>query len=129
MAGGAMVPVVGLMLPAITGVGGSYALVGLGTFLAATTHAPMTAIFLLTEMTGSYDVTLPALISSIIALVVARAIEPESLDTYALARRGINLEVDRDQLALSRIAAGEVMKPEPATLPAAAHPDEILAVA
>src|SRR5260370_37224443 len=112
MAGGAMVPVVGLMLPAITGVRGSYALVGLGAFLAATTHAPLTAIFLLTEMTGSYDVTLPALISSIIALVVARAIEPESLDTYALARRRIRLEVDQAELALSRIATGRGMYAE-----------------
>jgi chloride channel protein, CIC family len=129
MAGGAMRPLLGIMLPGITGVRGSYSLVGLGAFLAATTHAPLTAIFLLTEMTGSYDVTLPALISSIVALVVARAIEPESLDTYALVHRGINLDVDRDQLALSRIATGEVMKPEPATLPAAANLEEIFRVA
>ena len=95
----------GVLMPRVTGVRGSYALVGLGAFLAATTHAPLTAIFLLTEMTGSYDVTLPALICSILALVVARAIEPESIDTYALARRGIDLEIDKDRLALSRIAS------------------------
>ena len=104
MGGGAARALVSFLIPRVTGVRGSYALVGLGAFLAATTHAPLTAIFLLTEMTGSYDVTLPALICSILALVVARSIEPESIDTYALARRGISLDIDKDRLALSRIA-------------------------
>jgi CIC family chloride channel protein len=129
MGGGAMRPLVSRLLPGVAGIRGSYALVGLGAFLAATTHAPLTAIFLLTEMTGSYDATLAALISSIIALVVARAIEPESIDTYALARRGINLEIDKDRLALSRIAAEQVMKTDITTLEAGAGLEEIFRVA
>jgi CIC family chloride channel protein len=129
MGGGAMRPLVGLFLPTVTGVRGSYSLVGLGAFLAATTHAPLTAIFLLTEMTGSYEVTLPALISSILAMVVARAIEPESIDTYALARRGVSLDIDKDQLVLSRITADEVMKPKPITLAAGDQLDRIFEAA
>ncbi len=128
MGGGAMRPVLGRML-GIAGIRGSYALVGLGAFLSATTHAPLTAIFLLTEMTGSYDATLAALISSIIALVVARSIEPESIDTYALARRGISLEIDKDRLALSRITTEEIMNSDPTVLPAGAGLEEIFAVA
>ena len=115
-------------MPRVTGVRGSYALVGLGAFLAGTTHAPLTAIFLLTEMTASYDVTLPALVSSILALVVARAIEPESLDTYALARRGISLDIDKDRLALARIRTKEVMNSQPAKLQAEDQLQEIFAV-
>src|SRR5579875_396446 len=129
MGGGAMRPLVSRLLPGVAGIRGSYALVGLGAFLAATTHAPLTAIFLLTEMTGSYDATLAALISSIIALVVARAIEPESIDTYALARRGINLEIDKDRLALSRMSVREVMKTDATTLDADARLEEIFRVA
>jgi len=129
MGGGAARALLGTLMPRVTGVRGSYALVGLGAFLAATTHAPLTAIFLLTEMTGSYDVTLPALICSILALVVARSIEPESIDTYALARRGISLEIDKDRLALSRIATAEVMNPKPAKLNVQAGLEEIFTVA
>ena len=129
MGGGATRALLGALMPRVTGVRGSYALVGLGAFLAATTHAPLTAIFLLTEMTGSYDVTLPALICSILALVVARSIEPESIDTYALARRGISLEIDKDRLALSRIATAEVMNPKPAKLNAQAGLEEIFTMA
>jgi CIC family chloride channel protein len=129
MGGGAMRPVLAHIMPGIVAVRGSYALVGLGAFLAATTHAPLTAIFLLTEMTGSYDATLAALISSIVALVVARSIEPESIDTYLLARRGINLEVDKDRMALARMTAGEVMKTDATTLQADARLEEIFRVA
>lgn len=62
-------------LPHFTGPRGSYALVGLGAFLAGTTHAPLTAVFLLFEMTREYQITVPALLSTILSLVVARAIE------------------------------------------------------
>jgi chloride channel protein, CIC family len=129
MAGGALRPLLGYLAPGVTGIRGSYALVGLGAFLAGTTHAPLTAIFLLTEMTGSYDATLAALISSIIALVVARSIEPESIDTYALARRGIHLEMDKDRLTAARISAAEVMNAKPVTLPAGAALEEIFRIA
>ena len=129
MGGGSARVLVSFLMPRVTGVRGSYALVGLGAFLAGTTHAPLTAIFLLTEMTGSYDVTLPALVSSILALVVARAIEPESLDTYALARRGISLDIDKDRLALARIKTKEVMNSQPAKVQAEDQLQEIFAMA
>jgi CIC family chloride channel protein len=129
MSGGSIRPILAHVMPGIVAARGSYALVGLGAFLAATTHAPLTAVFLLTEMTGSYDATLAALISSIVALVVARSIEPESIDTYLLARRGINLELDKDKVALSRITAAEVMKTDATTLDADARLEEIFRVA
>src|SRR6185436_2856752 len=63
MSGGAFRALSELLLPGLTGPRGSYALVGLGTFLAACTHAPLTAIFLLFEITGNYGVTVPALLT------------------------------------------------------------------
>jgi len=71
MTGGAFRAVSSLILPGLTGPRGSYALVGLGAFLAATTHAPLTAVFLLFEMTQNYNVTVPALITAGLALIVA----------------------------------------------------------
>ena len=98
MSGGAFRALSALLLPGLTGPRGSYALVGLGTFLAACTHAPLTAIFLLFEMTGNYEIALPALITSILAVMVASSIEPESIDTLGLARAGTNLRPPREQL-------------------------------
>ncbi|HEY6420050.1 MAG TPA: chloride channel protein [Candidatus Binataceae bacterium] len=101
-----------IVVPHLTGPRGSYALVGLGASLAAITHAPLTALFLLFEMTGGYDIALPAMIATISALVVARAIETESMDTYPLAREGKTLQISQERLALSQIPVSAVMSKE-----------------
>src|SRR5208282_1437123 len=97
MAGGTFQRIFAMMLPGLTGPRGSYSLVGLGAFLAATTHAPLTALFLLFEMTQGYDIALPAMIATVTALVVARAIESESVDTYRLAREGKTLQISQER--------------------------------
>ncbi len=112
MGGGAFQRICASIIPELTGPRGSYALVGLGAFLCATTHAPLTGLFLLFEMTHSYYIALPAMIATIAALIVARAIESESIDTYRLAREGKTLQIDRDRLALSQIPVSAVMTKE-----------------
>jgi len=86
MAGGAFQRVCGMVIPNLIGPRGSYALVALGAFLAGTTHAPLTALFLLIEMTRSNEIALPAIVAVIAALGVSRLMEHESIDTYGLAR-------------------------------------------
>ena len=98
MSGGAFRALSTVFLPGLTGPRGSYALVGLTTFLGACTHAPLTAIFLLFEMTGSYDIALPALVTTILGVIVASNIEPESIDTLSLARAGKSLRPPREQI-------------------------------
>jgi CBS domain-containing protein len=98
MSGGAFRSLSAWWVPELTGPRGSYALVGLAAFLGACTHAPLTAIFLLFETTGSYEIALPALVTVILALIVASAIEPESIDTLGLARAGKSLEPPREQI-------------------------------
>ncbi|MGA2411068.1 MAG: chloride channel protein [Candidatus Binataceae bacterium] len=110
MAGGTFRGISHLILPGVTGPPGSYALVGLGAFLAAVTHAPLTALFLLFEMTElNYNIALPAMIATILALVVARTIESESIDTYSLAREGKTLEIGRERLILTHLPVASVM--------------------
>lgn len=73
---------------------GGFALVGMGTLLSAATHAPMTAIFLLFELTRDYDVVVPIMVTAITATITARRLFPESIDQYDLARRGLHLSAD-----------------------------------
>ncbi|MGH8010929.1 MAG: chloride channel protein [Candidatus Binataceae bacterium] len=110
MAGGTFQQVSYLILPGLTGPRGSYALVGLGAFLAGVTHAPLTAIFLLYEMTMlNYAIALPAMIAVITALIVSRWLESESIDTYSLAREGKTLEIGKDRLVLTQLLVSSVM--------------------
>ena len=112
MTGGSFRAVSALLLPGLTGPRGSYALVGLGAFLAAATHAPLTAIFLLFEMTQSYAVAVPALITTIVGLVIATRLEPESIDTLGLTAEGKSLHPTADRLVLDRIPVETVYRRE-----------------
>lgn len=86
--------VVNALSPGMIAHPGAFALVGMGTLLAAATHAPMTAIFLLFELTRDYSVVVPIMITGITATIVARRLVPESIDEYELARRGLHLHAE-----------------------------------
>ena len=91
-------------------------MVGLGTFLCGVTHAPLTALFLLLDMTQDYQIALPAMIAIVTALVVARSLEHESIDTYRLAREGKTLEIGRERLVLTQVPVESVMTHDPAVV-------------
>jgi chloride channel protein, CIC family len=129
MAGGAFQRISTFMIPELTGPRGSYALMGLGAFLAAVTHAPLTALFLLFEMTHSYEVAVPAMVATITALVVSRAVQTESLDTYRLAREGKTLQISSDRLALTQIPVSAVMTKQVTILRENASLADVLQVA
>jgi len=91
---------------------GSYALVGMGALLAASTHAPLTAIFLLFEMSGSYQIILPIIFASITGLLVARKVIGESIDTYQLAKAGVHLQDGQESSIMNSLKVWEVMDRE-----------------
>ncbi|MCP4749695.1 MAG: chloride channel protein [Proteobacteria bacterium] len=95
---------------------GSYALVGMGAFLAAVTHAPMTAIFLLFELTGNYQVIIPIMFASVIGMTVSRRLCPDSLDSMELSRQGIYLHKSVEAKILDSIQVKTVMVREFETL-------------
>lgn len=70
---------------------GALALVGMAGVLAGTTHAAVSSVLILFEMTGDYGVILPLMLSATLAAVTSRAIEPDSLYTAPLRRRGVAL--------------------------------------
>jgi chloride channel protein, CIC family len=130
MAGGSFRGLFGLVAPGLAGPHGSYSLVGLGAFLAAVTHAPLTALFLLFEMTQlDYTVALPAMIATITALVVARSIESESIDTYSLAREGKTLAIGKERMVLTQLPVASVMHKEVDILSENTNLAEVLRVA
>ncbi|HDH04918.1 MAG TPA: chloride channel protein [Nitrospirae bacterium] len=110
MAGGTFGWVVHSLFPAYTATPGAYATVGVGAFLAAATHAPMTAIFLLFEMTGNYRIIVPIMFASILGTLTAKRLYHDSIDTVELTRKGINIHDGREATVLSAIRVSSVMK-------------------
>jgi CIC family chloride channel protein len=110
--GGAYGSVVHQVFPAVTASSGAYAAVGLGAFLAASTHAPITAIFLLFEMTGNHLIIIPIMLTSIIGIAVASRLNPDSIDTVDLTREGIDIHEGREIAIMKSIRVGKVITEE-----------------
>jgi CIC family chloride channel protein len=79
--------------------------------LAGTTHAAVSSVLILFEMTGDYGVILPLMLSAALAAVTSRAIEPDSLYTAPLRRRGVALpELPRPEWLRTTPVAGLVSR-------------------
>jgi len=89
-----------------------YALVGMASVVSATTHAPMTGIVILFEMTRQYQVILPVMFSATIALVIAQLLFRDSIYTLKLRRQGVHFESRADTALLRRLTVKMVMKPK-----------------
>jgi len=68
---------------------GAFALVGMGAVVAGATHAPITAIVIIFELTNDYKIILPLMLSCIIASLMTVGIYKQSIYTLKLKRRGI----------------------------------------
>ena len=104
MLGGAMGSIIHTLFPEITASSGAYALVGMAAMVAATTHAPVTAVLIIFEMTTEYTVILPLMITSIIAMVISsRLLKGSNIYTMKLQRRGIDIYGGKDINVLDQI--------------------------
>lgn len=89
----------------------TYSLVGMAAVVAAATHAPLTAIVILFEMTRNYHVILPVMFAATIAVGAARLMYHESIYTLKLHRRGVQYESLSRMAILRRLEVREVMTP------------------
>jgi CIC family chloride channel protein len=75
-----------LLFPGVTTIVFTYTIVGMGAFLAATTGAPLMAILMIFEMTMSYQVMLPLMLSCVVAYFVAGLIDERSMYEVTVKR-------------------------------------------
>jgi len=99
----------------------AFALVGMGAFLAATTHAPLMAMLMVFEITLDYAIILPLMMGCVIAYYLSVGIEPASIYSEALKRKGARLFDEQ----LSRLRVLDLMKVDPPAVPVTAGFNEI----
>ncbi len=116
MTGGSFGFVAHKLLPHLTAGAGSYATVGMAAVFAAAARAPLTAIMIVFELTDDYRILLPLMAAVISAVILAEKLEPESIYTLKLVRRGIKLFRGRDMDILASVQVKEVMNPNPITV-------------
>jgi CIC family chloride channel protein len=125
MTGGAVGTVVHSLWPELSGSPGAYALVGMGAVVAAGTHAPITAIVMIFELTSDYKIILPLMISCIIATLLATRLQSASIYTLKLLRRGVDIRGGFSANVLARLSARDAMRSEYAEV---AQADRLMAV-
>lgn len=91
----------------------AFALVGMAGLVAGATHAPLTAIMIVFEMTGDYALILPLMLCGAIAYITARRIYPESVYSEWLVRRGETIHSGRDTAVLERLRVADCYNNDP----------------
>lgn len=86
----------------------AYALVGMAALVAAATHAPLTAVVMLYEITREPKVILPVMFAAIIATAGAQLMLRDSIYTLKLRRRGVRVGSITDLTILRRVTVEDV---------------------
>ena len=81
----------------------NFTIVGMAGILSGLFHAPLTAIFLIGEITGGYELMVPLMIVSSISYAVSKQFDNYSMDVKALADRGEVFTSDKDKNILQSI--------------------------
>jgi CIC family chloride channel protein len=111
MLGGGFAGVTNHLFPGTVAEPGAFALVGMGAFLAAATHAPLTAIFMVWELTQNIGSVVPAMLASVTGTLVARGLLADSIDTYELRRKGFDVHRPRRILGILRGLVTRILAP------------------
>ena len=91
MIGAAIGQLVSFLFGSSAGEAGGYALVAMGGLVAGATHAPISAILIIFEITSDYSIILPLMTVCIISTVLSRWLGRESIYTMKLMRKGVDI--------------------------------------
>lgn len=88
----------------------NFVLVGMAGLMAGVMQAPMTAIFLIAEITGGYELLMPLSITAAISFATIRIFEPYSIYTKRIAKSGELLTHDSDQAVLTLLKTSDLIE-------------------
>jgi len=103
-----------------------YAVVGMAGAITAATQAPITAIFLLFELTRETALLLPLMLTVVAAQLTARQLGLEGVYVAALKRKGVHVPEGIEETALSTTRVEDVMREQVDTIPMGATFDMIV---
>lgn len=99
--------------PALAASPGAYALVGMGAVFAGAARTPITAVLIMFELTGEYQIILPLMLAIALAAGAAKLLSSDTIYTRKLLRRGVDLHAPERALARVPVAAAVGRLPAP----------------
>jgi CIC family chloride channel protein len=97
------------LFPQVTAEHGAYALVGMGGVLAGMTHAPLTAIMMISEQTNSYQIVLPLMFVCIVSHFTTRLLQSGSLEQESFRRLGVTLPSGPEGSVMQTLRVAQIM--------------------
>lgn len=94
----------------------NFTMVGMAGLMAGIMHAPLTAIFLIAELTSGYDLFVPLMITAAISFMITSQVQPHSVYTLDLANRGELITHNKDQMVLTLLNIRQVIETNFVTL-------------
>jgi CIC family chloride channel protein len=96
--------------PYATSPASAYVLVGMGTFFAGVFRAPMTSIFMVLEVSGSYVIVLPVIVANTIAYFVSQRLHPVPFFTVLAREEGVDLPSAEEFRAVRTLRVEDAMQ-------------------
>jgi CIC family chloride channel protein len=96
----------------------NFALAGMAGLMAGVMHAPLTAIFLIAEITGGYSMIIPLIITSTIGFITNKYFVHHSIYTHRLAKRGELITHHKDKAVLTLLEVNKVIEKDLVTVSA-----------
>lgn len=120
MTGGFLGTFIHQSFPSSTATSGAYALVAMGAVVAGTTHAPITAIIMIFELTGDYTIIPPLMAACVVSTLLVTRLKRDSIYTLKLRRKGIDIFKEEDPNVLRSLYVRDVIDRDPEVVPASA---------
>jgi CIC family chloride channel protein len=100
----------------------NFTLVAMAGMLSGVFHAPLTAIFLIAEISGGYNLIIPLMIVASVSYLIVKVFHPESMDMKNLRKRGAVISENKDESILARIQLQDMIETDFGVL----HPEDSL---
>ena len=110
------------MVPVFSVSDKNFVLAGMAGVMSGVMHAPLTAVFLITEITGGHGLFLSVSLTAAFSFIISKYIEPHSIYTGRLAKRGELITHDKDKALLTLLKTNKLIENNFITV----HPEETL---
>jgi chloride channel protein, CIC family len=122
MLGGGIGAIEHHFFPSITTSVGMFALVGMGTLFGGFLRVPITSVFMVIELSGSYSAALPVMVSSLIAYLIARQYQEVALFDMLTRQDGLILPSIEERREQEAFLVEDAMRPDGAVVVRPADP-------
>jgi CIC family chloride channel protein len=95
---------------------------------SAVFNVPITAMIIIFEMTGNYQIILPVMLTCVISSLLMNMIKQESISAVQLSRRGVKISGGQDAGLMETLTVRQAMNPQVISIPVGTKVKEVIKI-